>query len=171
MYPARVFSVPAFLFHRTPAVSELQFLLRDLSCVEAVRALSQMNADLRSVKREREAAAKLQQELAGAFLDDETIARFKERFGPVHMGDRPIFHAPQVLNVIRLLIQHSAGSEDPGTNAAARYKLGTACLMMNDLMVTAEEQATIASSVPEKRRIRALMTQMLGPFEVVNTAA
>jgi len=159
------------VFDRTPAISELQSLLQDLSRVEAVSVLSQLNAGLRLVKREREAAAKLQQDLAGAFFDDETIHRFKERFGPVHMGDRPVFHAPQVLNVIRLVVQHSTGSEDPATDTTARYKLGTACLMMNDLMVTAEEEAVIASNAPEEQRMRALMTQMFGPFEVVNTAA
>lgn len=159
------------VFDRTPSLPELQSVLRDLNAVEAVRVLSQMNADLRLVKRERDTAAKLQQELASALFDDETVRRFKERFGPVHMGDRPVFHAPQVLNVIRLVVQHSVGSQDPATDTAARYKLGTACLMMNDLMVTAEEEAAIASSVPEEQRIRALMTQVLGPFEVVNTAA
>jgi hypothetical protein len=158
------------VFDRTPTLSQLQSLLCDLDCAEALALLCQVNADLRLCKREKEPAAKLQQELAGTFLDDETVARFKERFGPVNMADRPIFHTPQILNVARLVVLHSIGPEKPMAAIAARYKLGTACLMMNDLMLTAEEEAAIASG-PDEERMRVLMTQMLGPFEVVNTAA
>src|SRR5712691_3627043 len=122
------------VFDRRPALSELRSSLRDLDRAEALALLCQINADLRLSKREKERAGKLQQELAGSLLDDETVARFKERFGSVHMADRPVFHTPQILNDIRLVVQHSSGSEKPLTDTAARYKLGAACLMMNDLL-------------------------------------
>jgi hypothetical protein len=169
MYLGGAYFLYKDVFDRTPTVPELLELLKDLDPVETLFLLCKINADLRLCKREKQAAAKLQQELAGALLDDETVARFKARFGSTNMADRPVFHIPQILNVVRLVVQYSGGAEkieDPAT----RYKLGTACLMMNDLMVTAEEQLAIASG-SEEDRMRNLMTQMLGPFEVSNTAA
>jgi hypothetical protein len=43
-------------------------------------------------RRDKQAVAKVQQELAASFLDDETIARFKQRFGRIDIADRPVFH-------------------------------------------------------------------------------
>jgi hypothetical protein len=63
--------------------------LRDLDREQTVRLLCQINADLRLGERDRGPAAKLQQEICAGFLDDETIDRFKKRFGPVHLADRP----------------------------------------------------------------------------------
>lgn len=148
----------------------MESALRDLDCAEALALLAQISADLRLSKREKEHAGKLQQELAGSLLDDETVDRFKKRFGSVHMADRPVFHTPQILNVMRLVVQHSSGSEKTLTDTAPRYKLGAACLMMNDLLLTKEEEAAIATG-PDEQRIQVLMAQMVGPFEVVNTAA
>jgi hypothetical protein len=42
--------------------------------------------------------------------------------------------------------------------------------MMNDLLLTKEEEAAIATG-PDEQRMQVLMAQMVGPFEVVNTAA
>ena len=77
------------LFDRVPTYSEVEELLRDLDREQTVRLLCQINADLRLSKRDREPAAKLQQEICAGFLDDETMDRFKRRFGPVHLTDRP----------------------------------------------------------------------------------
>jgi hypothetical protein len=170
MYFGGAYFLHKDVFDRRPTLSELQSSLRDLDRVDALTLLCQINADLRLSKREKEPAGKLQQELAGALLDDETVARFKERFGGVNMAERPVFHTPQILNVIRLVVQHSSGSEKPLTETSARYKLGAACLMMSDLLLTEEEEAAIVTG-PDEQKMQALMTQMLGPFEVVNTAA
>ena len=170
MYLGGAYFLYKDVFDCRPALSELLHSLRNLDRVEALALLCQINADLRLSKREKESAGKLQQDLAGSLLDDETVARFKERFGSVHMADRPVFHTVQILNVIRFVVQHSIGSEKPLTDTAAGYKLGTACLMMNDLLLTEEEEAAIAIG-PDEQRVQALMTQMLGPFEVINTAA
>ena len=109
MYRMAVYFLYREVFDRTPELSELVFLVRDLDPPEASVVLCQLNADLRLPRRDKQAVAKVQQELAAHFLDDETIARFKQRFGPIDMADRPVFHPVQVLNVLRLVLQHSAG--------------------------------------------------------------
>lgn len=155
------------VFDTPPALPEVLSLLRDLDAVEASILLCQINAEFRLTEREREAMAKTQQMLAIHLLDDEIIDRFKARFGPVHMGDRIVFHPVQVLGVLRLVLQHSTGSEKPADNPTVRYKVGRACLMMNDLLLTAEEASEISVGTDESR-MKALMTQMLGPFEIIN---
>src|SRR5713226_6975586 len=69
------------VFDRTPVLEEIYSLLRDLDSVETVATLCRINTELRLAKRERTAIGKLQQTLGGAFLDEETVARFKGRFG------------------------------------------------------------------------------------------
>jgi hypothetical protein len=109
MYRTAVYFLYREVFDRTPELSELVSLVRDLDPPEAAVLLCQLNADLRLPRRDKQAVAKVQQELAAYFLDDETIARFKQRFGPIDMADRPVFHPVQVLNVLRLVLQRSAG--------------------------------------------------------------
>jgi hypothetical protein len=155
------------VFDRPPALSELVFLLRDLDPVETSILLSQINAEFRLTEREREAVAKTQQKLASHLLDDETINRFRARFGSVHLGDRIVFHPLQVLGVLRLVLQHSTGSEKPACDSVARHKVGRACLMVNDLLLTPEEASEISTGRDETK-MRALMTQLLGPFEINN---
>src|SRR5216683_1516063 len=158
------------VFDRTPELSELVSLIRDVDAPEAAVLLCQLNADLRLPRRDNQAVAKVQQELAAYFLDDETVARFKQRFGPVDMADRPVFHPVQVLNVLRLVLQHGAGCRKPVNDSVARYRLGSACLMMSDLLINAEETNEVAGATTEGK-MRALMMQMLGTFEVGNTAS
>ena len=144
-------------------------LLRDLDREATVSLLCQVSADLRLAGRDKDSVAKLQQEVAGGLLSDELIARFKERFGKLHMADRPVFHAVQVLNVLRLAIEHCAGTRSPITERDARYKLGTACLMMTELMVTEEERSALKRTDKDEMA-RALMVQVLSPFEIQNPA-
>jgi hypothetical protein len=158
------------VYDRPARLEELVPLLRDLDLVTSASLLCQMNADFRLTKREREATAKTQQEIAGGLLPDETINRLKERFGKAHMSDRPIFYPAQMLNVLRLVFEHSVGTRNPLAEDSARYALGEACLMMNDLMMTERERKALApEGEPEEVR-RALMVQMLAPFELLNTS-
>jgi hypothetical protein len=52
----------------------------------------------------------------------------------------------------------------------ARYALGEACLMMTDLMMTEEERRSVKTCETENIA-KALMVQMLGPFEIQNPAS
>lgn len=157
------------IFDRCSRLDELLPLIGDLDAVEAAILLCQMNADLRLTKRNRDATAKMQQELAGGLLDDEAIRRLKERFGNSNMADRPIFHPAQILDVLRLVVLHSAGKRQPLEDEKARYAVGLACLMMNDLLLTESERKALEPGKGE-RVARALMIQALSSFEIQNPA-
>jgi hypothetical protein len=155
------------VFGRAPTSDELASLLEPLGMVESVALLCQMNADFRLAKPGRDSMAKLQREMAGGLLDDETIDVLKRRFGHEHAADRPIFHPVQMLNVLTLVLRHSRGSEDPFVSDDAKYRLGKACLMMSDLLLSAEERAALASG----DITRALVAQSRAPFETQNPPA
>ena len=72
-----------------------------------------------------------------------------------------------VLNVLRLVLTYSREAEPLTTEdiPALRYSLGTACLMMNNLLVSAEEERQIKEGGKEARRL-ALLVQSLAPFEL-----
>jgi len=158
------------VYDRPARLEELVPLLRDLDLVASASLLCQMNADFRLTKRQKEATAKTQQIIAGGLLSDETIDRLKQRFGQAHMSERPIFYPAQILNVLRLVMEHSAGTRNPLVDASARYALGEACLMMNDLMMTEAERKAVAPGDSENVK-RALMVQMLAPFELLNASS
>jgi hypothetical protein len=157
------------IFDRIPSLSELVSVIQPLDMRETVGLLCQMNADFRMTKRGRDAKGKLQSELAGSLLDDETIALLKQRFGSENTAYRPIFHPLQILNVLRLVIQHSRGTDNPMSDTTAKYRVGTACLMMSDLLMTQEERAAVAPGSSENVK-QSLMVQALGPFEIQNAS-
>ena len=158
------------VFDRIIEKSELTALIQDLDPCKAAIVLCQISAELRLAKRDRETVGKVQQDLAGWLLDDATVERMKERFGTTNTADRPIFHLPQVLNVLRLVLEHASGLRDPITDQEARYTLGAACLMMSDMYLTEEEHVALSLGTNESRML-AIMTQMLGPFEITNSSA
>jgi len=159
------------VFDRPARLEELISLLKDLDLVTSASLLCQMNADVRLTKREKEATAKTQQELAGGLLPDETVRRLKERFGKAHMSERPIFYPAQMLNVLRLVMEHSVGTRNPLADESARHALGDACLMMNDLMMTEGERKAVAPGAEPENVKRALMVQTLAPFELLNASS
>jgi hypothetical protein len=128
-----------------------------------------MNADLRIAKRDRESVGKLQSELGGSLLDDETLGRLKSRFGNLHTADRPIFHSLQILNLLRLVIQHCIGRDNPMVDDIAKYRVGTAALMMSDFLLNEEDRTSLASGTKENVT-QTLMVQASGPFEIQNSA-
>lgn len=71
------------------------------------------------------------------------------------------------LNLLKLVIENSTGDINPRTDDAARYKLGTACLMVNDLFLNSKEKEELASDSAETQML-ALATHMLATYEVIN---
>jgi hypothetical protein len=157
------------VYDRPASLEELVSLLRSLDMTETVSLLCQINADFRLTKREDASTARTQQEICGGLLDDETIDRLKKRFGNENLARRPVFHVVQILNVLRLALEHSAGADKPLTDESARHSLGNACLMMTDLMMSDQERGALKSGNRDEVS-RALMVQMLGPFELQNSA-
>ena len=157
------------VFDRTANISEITSLISDLEVAESISIICQLNIELRLATRDRDSLAKAQSEWAAFLLDDETKVRLKERFGSAHLADRPLFHAPQLLNVLKLVTENSSGDRNPRTDDSARHKLGTACLMVNDLFLNTKEKQELASGNPESKAL-AFITQMLATSEVINAA-
>jgi hypothetical protein len=155
------------LFDRAPDLAELVAAIQPLDFRETVGLLCQMNADFR-LRRGRDARARLQNELAGSLLDDQTLDRLKERFPNESTADRPIFHPLQILNLIQLALQHSRGTANPVLDSAAKYRLGTTCLIMNDLLVNSGEREGLTFTKTVESASRTLMMQSLAPFEIQN---
>ena len=162
------------LFERQPALEEVIALLKTLSMMDALVLLSRMNLALRFAMQEqnRPSFAPIQQMLTQDFADDEVLKKLSERFPTVSPADRPIFMPICLLNVIGLVLRYSQGPDNQGAedNSALRFALGRACLMMNNMLLTAEEERSILQGPPDERRV-ALMTQFLAPFELANPPA
>jgi hypothetical protein len=159
------------LFDRSPSRDEIIEILKNLPMRNAAIALIRMNMALRFVFQEpdRPNFRRLQQMFMDGFLNDETFQRLKERFASVSPEDRPLFVPMTVLNVLRMVLAVSR-EEEPLTGEdlpSLRFALGTACLMMNNLLLSPDEEQQIKEGDKEKRRL-ALLVQALAPFELAN---
>jgi len=105
-----------------------------------------------------------------------------ELFQPVHHAaaldsgqPRPVFHRRQMLMLMKQLLLEASdtGSNDPNEEGegGAKYLLGDACLMLNDLLFTPEQAERLKDKggAGERERIHdELMTQWLPQFELEN---
>ena len=161
------------IYDRRPDASEVVGLLHGLNRLHTVLLMSRVNAHLRHAMQSpgRDELNWVQGFLVGNFVDDPTLARLRERFPETVMRDRPLFHPLQVLSMLRLAAANCEGDEQqrPDESAALRFQLGTACLMMNDLLVSEPEELVIAKGAPDERE-RQLMAQLLTMWEVMNPA-
>ena len=159
------------LYDRRPTADELRELLRGLNAFNAVVLLSRFSTMLRhaALSPNKKDKGEFQRGFAMAFLDEDTKLRMERRFGSQNAGQRPICHSLQLLNMIRLALIYSDGDENARADQSddLTYKLGTACLMMNDLLVTAEEVQNISGGNHDERR-KQLMVQSLAPIELDN---
>jgi hypothetical protein len=79
------------VFDRPARLEDLTALLKDLNVIGSAILLCQMNADFRLTKRNRDATAKMQQEIAGGMLghgSDRMVQRYTHA--------RPEFHANEI---------------------------------------------------------------------------
>jgi hypothetical protein len=157
------------LFDRMPSWEEIIASIQTLPMLTSAVTLMRMNMVLRFALQEhnRPNFGRLQQVMFKDFTDDNTFRRLQERFPTVLTERRPLFVPLTVLNVLRLVLAYSRESEPLSTEdvPALRYSLGTACLMMNNLLVSAEEERQIKEGEKDTRRL-ALLVQSLAPFEL-----
>ncbi|MGA9681321.1 MAG: hypothetical protein WBQ74_05855 [Candidatus Sulfotelmatobacter sp.] len=157
------------LFDRIPSWDEIIALIKGLPMLTAAATLMRMNMALRFALQEpnRPNFGRLQQVMVNDFTDDETYRRLQERFTSVLTDERPIFLPLADLNVLRLVLTYSREGDPLITEdiPALRHSLGTACLMMNNLLLSAEEERQITEGDEDARRL-ALLVQTLAPFEL-----
>jgi len=133
--------------------------------------LSRINLVLRHALQEqnRPNFGRVQQSLVAEFIDDNAFRRLQDQFAHVSMDDRPIFLPLAVLNIMRLVLVHSQRGipESAVDNPAVRHSIGSACLMMNDLLVSEEEARRIKDGEEKVQRLE-LLVQLLPSFELAN---
>jgi uncharacterized protein (DUF362 family) len=140
----------AELFDRQPTLDEVAEIVEKLPLREAAWTLCRMNLALRFAMQEQDRPnfGRIQQQLIAEHADDELLKRLQERFPQVSVERRPIFLPHCVLNVLRIVLTRSRFDLrlEASEETALRYALGRACLMMNSLLVTEDEQRRILVS-------------------------
>jgi hypothetical protein len=171
MPTARIYIRYSDLYDCRPNADQLRELLRGLNAFSTVLLLSRVSTMLRhaALSPNKQDSGSLQRWFAMAFLDKDTKMRIERRFGSQNAAHRPVCHSLQLLNIIRLALIYSEGDEAarPDQSDDHTHKLGTACLIMNDLLVTAEEVQNISAGTHDERRMQ-LMVQSLAPIELDN---
>jgi hypothetical protein len=90
----------------------------------------------------------VQQFLINGFLDEQTRRALGKAFPQGPPQDRVVFHRKQLLFLMKLVLLYSqdSGSLDPSADLLARYELGKVCLMVNDLLVTPDQEAALTKA-------------------------
>ena len=171
MYVGGAYITYSELFDRRPSLGEVEEILAPLNLVHTTVLLSRVSAHLRHGLQGRsgKGIAWVQGFLLANFTDVETFGRLQERFAGSRLEDRPAFHPLQLLNALQIAIRVCAGSEHrrPDLDPELRFRVGTALLMINDLLVT-EAEALDTAVGPDDDRRASLMAQSVAPFEVMN---
>lgn len=162
------------LFDRLPSKEELDSLIKGLNAFNTVLLTARLNTMLRHATSSRnpqdtKAYENFQFWFAAAFLDADTKQRLESRFGEENLTRRPVFHPMQFLNIMRLALALADGDESarPDTSELHSHQLGAACLMVNDLFLTEEEQQNLKVGSIDDRR-KQLMLQSLASLETSN---
>jgi len=162
------------LFDRIPTKEELVSIVRGLNPFHTALLTARLSAMFRHSlwskhPQDAKSVEKFQYWFATVFLDLETRQRLEARFGNQDPARRPVFHPLQFLQLMKLTLSLGEGDETarPDTSEFHRYQFGTACLMVNDLFLTEEEQQNLKVGNVDDRR-KQLMLQWLASFEVSN---
>jgi hypothetical protein len=161
------------LFDEMPTTEGLTELIKSLPRRHAIYVLSRINLVLRRAMEHKGNAdmATEQQRLLAGHLDDEIIARAKQRIPNAKCDDRPVFLPFGVLNILSLVLVHSDPDRTPdeSEDEQVRYAVGRACLMMNDLLINQDELHALRKGSADEQRIE-LMVQTMSSFELNNPA-
>ncbi len=130
------------LWGKSPTEEEVVGELRKLDRLHSVLLLSRISIHLflENFRNKEKEAIALQGFLVANFLDDEVLAKAKERFGRDRLDLRRSFHSQQVLTLLKWAIIQGAqtGGVRPDTDRNARYVLGGCLLKTSDLLFTQE---------------------------------
>jgi len=162
------------LFDRLPTKEELDGIIKGLNAFNTVLLTARLNTMLRHATwsrnpQDKKAFENFQLWFAAAFLDMDTKQRLESRFGNQDLTRRPVFHPMQFLNIMRLALDLADGDENakPDTSELHSHQLGAACLMVNDLFLSEEEQQNLKTGSIDDRR-KQLMLQSLASLEISN---
>jgi hypothetical protein len=103
-------------------------------------------------------------------LDDRLFELLRQRFPRESPLTRPLFHRQQLLALARRVLLESpeAAGDNPFETSNARFRLGTACLMMNDHLVSADQTERLLSNIEHDAGLDELLCQWLPVVELMN---
>jgi hypothetical protein len=157
-----------------PKEADIAELLRPLDARKVLFLLSRINMHLRLASASegttyKQAVGNAQAFLFQNFTDEGLFEDAKRVLGTTKMHERVLFHPLQLLNMMRCAVVFCRGTDEAdGVTDEQRYTVGRCCLMMNDLLVPADEQQKLLEGCENIRKAR-LITQLLPGFEVANS--
>jgi hypothetical protein len=162
------------LFDRVSTQDELVSIVKGLNAFNTVLLTSRLNTIFRhsvwsSHPEDSNALNRFQIWFATVFFDTETKQRLEQRFGDQSPTRRPVCHPLQFLNIMRLALSVAEGDEStrPDTSQTHTFQFGTVSLIVNDLLLTAEEKENLRVGTNDDKR-RQLMLQSLASIEISN---
>ena len=159
------------LFDRYPSLDEVIETISWIPMRHAIHVISTTNLAIRYAMQEhgKPNLGKVQEFVIAAHVDDEALGILKTRFPRANCVERPVFLSQNLLALLRLVIAHCDPDTEPNMqeDERARYSIGRACLMLNNLLFTREEEKTLNAGAECDRRLK-LMAQAIGGFELTN---
>ena len=153
--------------------AELSDLLAPFQKAPTFRLLAMLNTLLSFYSTDEDNAREVQGFLFANLTDEELYKRVQLKFPNDKMTRRPIFHRQQLLALMkRVLLKDAEGELDPNHDKDARYRLGLACLMQNDLLNNEEQTKRLeeAKAEGEEAVLSELFAQLIVTAELFNPA-
>jgi len=103
-------------------------------------------------------------------LDEHLFELVRQKFPRESAVTRPVFHRQQLLTLARRVLEVSPdyGADNPFESVEARHRLGSACLLMNDLLVSPDQSERLLRELEHDPALEELLTQWLPVSELMN---
>jgi hypothetical protein len=154
---------------------DFQDLLASFDPFPTFRMLAMINTLLSFYEHEDEKTAiEVHKFLLSNLTDESLFKKAQDKFGKESIRGRPVFHAQQLLPVMRRIITEGVtGVLDPNKDEKVRHELGKACLIFNDLLDDEKQSARLQELIEAKddeKISNELFAQLIASSEVSNPA-
>jgi hypothetical protein len=170
--PALIYILYSELTDETATESQLDDLLCSLNKAPAFFMLVMVNLLLSifyqySKARETE---QIHSALLDFLLDDRLFELLRQKLPRESSVTRPVFHRQQLLALARRVLDISSddGGDNPFERVDARHRLGSACLLMNDFLVSPDQNEKLLNELEHDPALEELLTQWLPVSELMN---
>lgn len=157
------------LFDCKVTMAALKKEMRSFKRSYVINQLAQINILVTITLKSTDDFRKVHRKLMDLFIDEETEAILRVRFGGDTAERRPLFFRQQILALMRLCSlecsEDAPLQPDGGTDAG--FALGRCCLIMSDHLLSNKQERDISQGGDRKRR-KHLAIQMGSTFELYN---
>lgn len=168
---ARIYITYSELTGEQPTESELTEIISSLRQRPTFLMLCLLNLVLSLFDHgtDRE-VAQSHDDIKDYLLDDYLLNLLKLKFSQGSAVSRPIFHRQQLLVMMKRVLLESPieDGDDPFESQEARYRLGKACVLMNDFLVDAGQNERLLAEQEHDRVLDELLAQWLPTTELNN---